>query len=238
MGMQGVHATEILAPADAAVGLQAVEPAGPEQGIQGLSVGHRRMRFRTAGGVSALMGPLLTDDGFPDDPAVLPRHRRHGVCMTMGDRHAVVNPRGLIEDRLLGLSDRSRGHHDHPVPENDGRGMSLAGQRQLPADIPSLAPLKGRPSRRGNPVGQRPTPLGPGQTGVLRRSVRGSLGAHTADGRSHDTYPHAPTSKTLQPWSSVPHARGLTRPVARCDRNPGRRAEENPLACTLARQAE
>lgn len=197
MGMQGVHAAEVLAPANPAVGLQAVKPAGAEQGVNGLSVGYRGMGLRAAGGMPTFMGPVLADDRLPGQPAVLPEHRLHGVFMTMGDRHAVVNTRGLIEDGLLGLAHRGSGHHDHPVAEDDGRGMALAGNRELPADVVAFTPLQGRLGRRRYARGQRAPPLGPGQRSTLRRhrggpwrrGIRGRFGAQEAGASGRDQDP-------------------------------------------------
>jgi hypothetical protein len=62
------------------------------------------------------MGPFLTDDGLPFDAPLLTGHGHHGVLMPMGDRHAVVDARGLIEHGLLSFTHGNRGHNYHAIP--------------------------------------------------------------------------------------------------------------------------
>ena len=196
-----------------------------------MSVGHWRMGLRATGGVPAFVGPVLADDCLPSQPAALPGHRQHGVFMAMRHWHAVVHTRGLIEHGLLGLAHRGGGHHDHPISEDDGRGVSLARQRKLPADVVGFAPLQGRLGRRRDARGQGAPPLRPSQCSTVhrrrcdpwRRDIRCRFGAQEAGASGRDQDPGPPLPANLHPQTSAHHARGVARPGARRDRNPARR---------------
>ena len=171
--VERLHPAQVRLPPHRAVRVEAVKPARTEEGINELTIGDRRVRGRTARVVPAFVRPFLAQDFFPEHPPVGPAQGQRQILVGARHRDAVMHARRGVVHRPLLRSDRRGRHHINAVPENNGRGMAPAGQRDFPTHVLLLAPLHGRGGVRRDAIGLRPAPLRP-MVQTVRRRMRGS----------------------------------------------------------------
>ena len=106
MGVERIHSAKIFLPYQLAFQIQAIEATGTEEGVEPFTIRQRRIRSEAAGLVTALVRPLFPQHFQPGDTPIATADRKRKKLVAMSDRHAVVNPRGIVIDRLLRVAHR------------------------------------------------------------------------------------------------------------------------------------
>src|SRR6266542_4101636 len=107
------------------------------------------------------MRRFLTNRLLPEDLAIATADSEHHELLGMGQGPVVVGTRTIGEARLDGLTVRDRCGQEEALPPDDRRGVPLARQGRLPADVLGFAPFEGRAGVRRHAGAQRSPPLRP-----------------------------------------------------------------------------
>src|SRR5258708_9520285 len=113
-----MHPAKVFLPFHFAIEIEAIEAARTEESVKLFTVGDGRIGSKAAGYVTTLVRPLFAQGFRPQYTPVATADGEREKLVAMSDRHAVVNARGIVVDRLLRVAPRHNGPDVNRIAEN------------------------------------------------------------------------------------------------------------------------